>query len=180
MQGTKNELKDLFCKREESLPYMIFAKSTAYVLLYLLYSIVIYLIFPAIFVYPMAYNIVPLFALLTVMYYAATFFAYTISYFFKTRESALLILVVTSLMFIFLPGFIWPKEAIPMWINVGALFIPATCGVDAIIKLNQMGASFWDIKYDFIGIVFLAILYFTLSIFVLKKNSNDIDKKYNN
>ena len=168
MQGTRNELKENYCKKEEDIPFTLFARCTTYVLLYLFYSLIIFLIFPAIFVYPMAYNIIPLFALLIPMYYAAAFFSHTISYFFKTRESALLILVVTSLIFIFLPGFIWPKESIPQWINILAEFIPATSGVDGIIKINQMGGTFWNIKYNFLWLIFLCIFYFILSCRIMK------------
>jgi len=180
MQGTRNELREEYCKKEENLPFVLFARCTTYVLLYLFYSLIIFLLFPVIFVYPMAYNVIPLFLLLILMYYAAAFFAHTISYFFRTRESALLILVVTSLVFIFLPGFIWPKESMPTFINFLALFIPATCGVDGVIKINQMSADFWNIRYDFIWLLFLCALYFCTSVFVLKKTNKDINKKDNN
>ena len=173
MQGTRNELRERYCKKENEIPITLFARCTTYVLLYLFYSLIVFLIFPAIFVYPMAYNIIPLFALLIPMYYAAAFFSNTISYFFKTRESALLILVVTSLIFIFLPGFIWPKESIPQIINIFAEFIPATSGVDGIIKINQMNGSFWDIKYNFLWLIFLCIFYFMLSYKIMKSKFKD-------
>ncbi len=168
MQGTRNELKENYCKKEEDIPFTLFARCTTYVLLYLFYSLIIFLIFPAIFIYPMSYNIIPLFALLIPMYYSAAFFSHSISYFFKTRESALLILVVTSLIFIFLPGFIWPKEAMPTWINILAEFIPATSGVDGIIKINQMSGTFWNIRFNFIWLVFLCVFYFVLSCKIMK------------
>lgn len=163
MQGTRNELKEEFCRKEEKQPFVLFARCTTYVLIYLFYSLVIFLLFPAIFIYPMSYNIVPLFLLLIPMFYAASFFAHSISYFFRTRESVLLILVVTSLIFIFLPGFIWPKESIPQFINLFAYFIPATCGVDGIIKINQQGTSFWQIRYNFLWMIFLCIFYFIIA-----------------
>lgn len=170
MQGTKNELKEDYCKKEDNLPLVVFGRCTTYVLLYLFYSIVIFLFYPAFFVYPMSYNIFPLFLMLILMYYSAGFFSNTISYFFKTRESALLILVVTSLIFIFVPGLIWPRESIPQWINILALFIPATCSVDAIIKINQMNATLWDIRYDLLWVLFLCVMYFKLACFMIKKS----------
>ena len=170
MQGTKNELKEDFCEKKEDIPIVVFGRCTAYVLLYLFYSIIIFLFFPAIFVYPMAYNIFPLFLMLILMYYSAGFFSNTISYFFKTRESALLILVVTSLIFIFIPGLIWPREAIPQWINIIAFFIPATCSIDGIVKVNQMNATLWDIRYDLLWVLFLCVLYFKLACITIKKS----------
>jgi ABC-2 type transport system permease protein len=169
IQGTANELKYKFCEKKENLPLTLFGKATTYVLLYLFYSIIIFLIYPALFTFPMSYNLIPLFILLVLLLYAAAFFAYTLSYFFRTRESSLLILVVTSLMFIFIPGLIWPRESIPQVINVFSFFIPATCGIDGIIKIDQMGANLSDIIYDILWLAFLCILYFNLSIKVLRE-----------
>lgn len=180
MQGTKNEFREIYCKRKEDIPITLFARCTTYVLLYLFYSLIIFLVLPAICVYPMAYNIIPLLLLLIPMYYGAAFFSNTISYFFKTRESALLILVVTSLIFIFLPGFIWPKEAMPQIVNIFAYFVPATCGVDGIIKINQMNGTFWNVRYDFLWLVFLCVFYFITANFAIRKLHSKIDNKDNN
>ncbi|MBR1753440.1 ABC transporter permease [bacterium] len=171
MQGTLTELGGKFCRKEKNIPFILFAKCSAYVLLYLFYSVIIFLIFPALFNYPMSYNIVPLFVLLILMYYTAAFFSYTISLFFKARESSLLILVVTSLVFIFIPGLIWPRESMPMIVNAASFFVPATCAIDGITKINYMGATFWDVKYDILWLAFLCFLYFNLSIRVLKEKN---------
>ena len=69
MQGTKNELREIYCKRKEDIPLTLFARCTTYVLLYLFYSSIIFLVLPAICVYPMAYNIIPLLLLLIPMFY---------------------------------------------------------------------------------------------------------------
>lgn len=178
IQGSVNELKGRFCRNKKNIPLILFAKCSAYVLLYLFYSLIIFLIFPALFSYPMAYNLLPLFVMLILMFYSAAFFSYTLSYFFKTRESVLLLIVVTSLIFVFLPGLIWPREAMPMFINIFSFFIPATCAIDGITKINQMGATFWDIRYDILWLAFLCFLYFNLSIKVLSKEKNN-EKKFN-
>ena len=179
MQGTRHELKENYCKKEEDIPITLFGRCTAYVLLYMFYSIFYFLIYPAIGKYPMSYNLLPLILILITMFYGAGFFSHTISYYFKKRESSLLILVVTSLIFIFLPGLIWPKEAIPQWLNIVAYFIPATCGVDGIIKVNQMNATFWNVRYDFLWLIFLCWLYFATSIYVIKKkfHKDDLNEK---
>lgn len=172
IQGTRNELREKYCEKEKDIPVFLFARCTTYVLLYLFYSLIIFLIFPVFCVYPMAYNIIPLFILLIIIFYSAAFFAHTLSYFFKTRETVFLIIVVTSLIFIFLPGFIWPKEAIPDWLNFIALFIPTTCGIDGIIKINQMGGTFWNIRNDVLWLMFLCAFYYFTSVYLLKKNFN--------
>ena len=179
MQGTRHELKENYCKKEEDVPITLLGRCTAYVLLYMFYSIFYFLIYPAIGKYPMSYNLLPLILILLPMFYSAALFSHTISYYFKKRESSLLILVVTSLIFIFLPGLIWPKEAIPQWSNIIAYLIPATCGVDGIIKVNQMNATFWNVRYDFLWLIFLCWMYFATSIYVIKKkfHKDDLNEK---
>ncbi len=172
MQGTRRELKERYCLKKEDTAITLFGRSTAYVLLYLFYSIFYFIIYPAIVVYPMSYNLLPLLLLLIPLFYGAAFFSHTISYFFRKRESSLLVLVVTSLIFIFLPGLIWPREAIPTLVNIFSFFIPATCGVDGIIKVNQMNATFWQVRYDFLWLIFLCVLYFKLAIWAINKKIN--------
>ncbi|MCQ2958049.1 MAG: ABC transporter permease [Candidatus Gastranaerophilales bacterium] len=176
MQGTRNEKKKKYCKNAKDLPLTLFARSTFYVLLYLLYGLVAFFIFPELFVYPMHYNPVPLLGIYILMLYTVCFFAQTISYFFRIREAALLVMVVTSLVFIFIPGLIWPRESIPAFINIFSFFIPATCGIDGIIKINQNGAGFINIIYDYLWLMFLCLLYFGSAILLTKKSDDSFDK----
>ncbi len=168
MLGQKRELKIPYCKICKNEAMSLFARATFYVGLYLIYSIAYFLVYPLVLNYPMAYNIVPLFIFLTMMFYAVIFFAHAISCMFKSREAALLLFVVTSLVFIFLPGLIWPKESIPEIINFFAYLIPATSGIDAIIKINQMGATFIQVQKDFYILLFLCIFYFIMAVQCLK------------
>lgn len=176
LQGTRNEKKKRYCKNDKDIPFVLFARSTFYVLLYLVYGAFIFLICPALCRYPMSYNILTLFVLYSLMLYAATFFAQVISYCFRTREASLMFLVVTSLVFIFLPGLIWPKETIPQIVNFISLFIPATTAIDGLTKVNVQGATFWQVRFDFLWLLFLSIFYFVLAIFITKKLHKEYEK----
>lgn len=176
LQGTRNEKKIRYCKNDKEIPFTLFARTTFYVLLYFLYGAFIFLICPALCRYPMCYNVLPLFVLYGLMFYSAGFFGQVISYWFRIREASLMILVVTSLVFIFLPGLIWPKEAIPMVVNVISMFIPATPAIDGITKVNVQGATFYQVLPDFFCLLFLCVLYFVLAIFVTKKLHKEYEK----
>lgn len=167
--ATQNEKNEPYCEDKTKLPFVLFTRVTFYVILYLLYSLIFFLIYPAIINYPMSYNVIPLFLLLIPMYYSIGFLAHILSPIYKEREYPILLLVVTSLIFIFLPGLIWPKEAIPQIINILSAFIPATSSVDGIIKINQMNAIFWDIKFNLIWLITLSFLYFFIAVKVLTK-----------
>ena len=166
--ATRKERKEPYCEDIKQIPMNIFARVSFYVLLYLVYSLVFFLIYPNLINYPMSYNVIPLFLMLIPLYYSVGFFAHTISPIFKEREIPILFVVATSLIFIFLPGLIWPKEAIPQAINILSSFIPATYSVDGIIKINQMNATFWDIKSNFIWMITLSFLYFFIAIKIFK------------
>lgn len=176
LQGTRNEKKIRYCKNDKEIPITLFARTTFYVLLYFLYGAFIFLICPALCRYPMCYNVLPLFVLYGLMLYAAAFFVQVISYGFRIREASLMVLVVTSLVFIFLPGVIWPKEAIPQIVNVISMFIPVTPAIDGITKVNVQGATFYQVLPDFLCLLFLCVLYFFLAIFVTKKLHKEYEK----
>ena len=176
LQGTRNEKKIRYCKNDREIPITLFARTTFYVLLYFLYGAFIFLICPALCRYPMCYNVLPLFVLYGLMLYAAAFFVQVISYGFRIREASLMVLVVTSLVFIFLPGVIWPKEAIPQIVNVISMFIPVTPAIDGITKVNVQGATFYQVLPDFLCLLFLCVLYFVLAIFVTKKLHKEYEK----
>lgn len=167
--GYLNETKQNYFDVGDNCALVLFARASVYVCLYMFYSFFYFLVYPAIVNYPMSYNLLALLLVLIPFFYSIVFFAHTISYFFRSRESALMFLVVSSLLLVFLPGFVWPREALPAWLNFIAAFIPATKGIDAIIRINQFGASFSQIFHDFSIIVGLCFLYFILAIKVLKR-----------
>ncbi|MBQ3642759.1 ABC transporter permease [bacterium] len=173
MQGTRNENNEPYCAKEENIGFVMFSRSTFYVLLYMFYSAVYFLIIPVFCHLPVYYNILPFSIVLLLMFYAAAFFSHTISYVFKTRESAFLIMVVTSLLFVFLTGLIWPREAMPDLINIISAFIPSTLSVDALIKIAYAKASLWDVKYDVLWIIILVILYYYTGIKALIKSKGE-------
>ncbi len=177
LQGTRNEKKIRLCKNDKEIPFTLFARATFYLILYLIYGAFIFLICPALCRYPMTYNLLPLFVLYVLMIYSAVFFAQTISYSFRTRETSLMILVVTSLIFVFLPGLIWPKESIPFAVNLISLFIPAISAIDGITKVNVQGASFWQINSNVFWLLFLTLFYFICSVFLTKKIYKEFDEK---
>ena len=158
---------------EREIPLSVLAKSSAYVSVYLVHSVLYFLIIPKIFGYPLYMNI-PLLILLIIPYlYSVAFLGQTLTIFFEKRESSLISLVVLSLPLAFLPGIIWPKEAIPVVIRSFSMLLPSTCGMDAIVKVNQMGAGIIDIGCSFFLLIVLTIIYFVTANFVFKKLKNE-------
>lgn len=169
--GTLREQNKEFCEIKLSLPFVIIAKSTAYVLLYLIHSIFYFLVFPIIFNYPMHFQILNLLILLIPYLYAVSFLGQALVYFFKERETSILVIVVTSLPMVFLPGFIWPKESIPPILNFFANFIPSTNAIGGLVRVNQMDATLWQVRENFFVLICLCAFYFICAYFAVRKST---------
>ena len=90
---------------------------------------------------------------------ACVFFATTFSFFIRQRENVMLLVVFTSVPFLFMSGVSWPKSNIPeMWQWVSWLF-PSTFGIQGFIKMNTMGGVFGDIIPEIKGLWIQTVIY---------------------
>ncbi len=64
---------------------------------------------------------------------------------FGNRERALQVLLFTALPVIFVSGFSWPSESLPPLLQHLRWLFPSTAGIQASLKLNQMGAPLSDV-----------------------------------
>lgn len=64
---------------------------------------------------------------------------------FGNRERALQVLLFTSLPMAFVSGFSWPVEALPETLQALRWVLPSTAGIQASLRLNQMGAPLADV-----------------------------------
>ena len=82
---------------------------------------------------------------------------------FADRERALQVLLATSVPFVFMSGIVFPREAMPAPINALAMLIPTTPGIFGFVKLNQMGATWSEIRPEFLNMAALLLLYVLLA-----------------
>ena len=78
---------------------------------------------------------------------------------FADRERAFQVLLATSVPFLFMSGIVFPREAIPAPLNALAMLIPTTPGIFGFVKLNQMGATWSEIRPEFLNMTTLLLLY---------------------
>ena len=77
----------------------------------------------------------------------------------KERESGFILIVFTSVIFLFLSGLTWPRYAMgPLWTWVGNA-VPAVWGVEGFIRINSNAASLAEVGRDYIGMWVLAAIY---------------------
>jgi ABC-2 type transport system permease protein len=78
---------------------------------------------------------------------------------FADRERAFQVLLATSVPFLFMGGIVFPREAMPVPINALAMLVPTTPGIFGFVKLNQMGATWSEIRPEFLNMTALLLLY---------------------
>ncbi len=102
---------------------------------------------------------------------AIIFFSLCVSVFIRNRESGLVLLISSSLIFLFMAGISWPKEMVPdAWWYIASC-IPYTHGAHAFIHINSMGASLATTGTEYIALWILTAVYFVLAcgLFYIRK-----------
>ncbi len=149
----------------------LIGRSLAYFLIYYALSAILLGFYPRLFNIPHIGSIGDILLLLVPYLLAVIFFSLCVSVFIRNRESGLVILISSSLIFLFLAGISWPKEMIPdAWWYI-ACCIPYTHGAHAFIHINSMGASLATTGTEYIALWILTAAYFVLAcvLFYIRK-----------
>lgn len=147
---------------------IVFGKSLAYLLLYVVVCLWVLAIVPKLFALPQVGH--PWTVLLFVLPYlfACICFAITLSGFVTSRESPMLVFVFTSVILLFISGVSWPKEAIPpFWQAVGYAF-PSTPGIQGFIRINTSGATLNEVAHEYRTLWIQAGVYFITACLVYR------------
>jgi ABC-2 type transport system permease protein len=110
-------------------------------------------------------NPLQLFALGAVFILATSFMGQAVGAWFKHPETPTLIFLGTSLPQFFLAGFSWPREAIPKPVLAASYIFPSDLAIDGLVRIDQLGASLWEVARDWRGLWALAAIYFALAVF---------------
>lgn len=95
---------------------------------------------------------------------SCTFFGMTLSGLVRYRENVILLVLFTSVPFLFLSGVSWPSNMIEgFWKGMSVLF-PSTFGINAFVKVNSFGASLADINFELVGIWIQMVAYFITAV----------------
>jgi len=105
-----------------------------------------------------------LFVLASLFILATSFMGQAAGAWFKRPETPMLIFLGTSLPQFFLAGFSWPREAIPKPVLAAGYIFPADFAIDGIVRMDQLGASLWEVAHDWQGLWCQATGYFALAV----------------
>jgi ABC-2 type transport system permease protein len=105
-----------------------------------------------------------LFALALLFTLATSFMGQATGAWFKHPETPTLIFLGTSLPQFFLTGFAWPREMIPELAQAVGTIFPSAFAIDGLVRINQMGATLWELLRDWRGLWCLTAIYFALAV----------------
>ncbi len=128
---------------------IVFGKSLAYLILYVVVCIWVFAIVPRLFSFPQIGNPGVILLFLLPFLTAAIFFAMTLSGFMTSRESPMLVFVFTSVILLFLSGVSWPKESIPGFWKIFGYIFPSTPGIQGFTLINTTGANLSEVMNEY-------------------------------
>ena len=91
---------------------------------------------------------------------ATSFLGQALGLVFRHRETAVLLVLASSLPQFFLVGVSWPAEALPGLLRQARELLPSVNAIDGIVRINQMGASLAEVRPDWLRLWGLTLLYF--------------------
>ena len=147
---------------------IVLGKSLAYFMIYAVISAYLVLVVPKIFGFTSLLSGGSLLALMLPYILSCIFFGMMLSCLVRHRENVLLLVVFSSIPFLFMAGISWPQSNIPgVWRSI-AMLIPSTFGVQGFVRLNTMGATLADIKVEYQALWILTLVYFLATCIVYR------------
>ena len=137
----------------------IWGKTLCYITLYLPICVYVLDLVPIMFNLPHIGDFREMYLFIFPMLLATAFLGQTISVFVTERESSMLVIVFTSVVFLFISGLTWPRYAMnSLWTRVGDA-IPATWGIEGFIRMNSNGSPLWEQSHPYMMLWLLCAIY---------------------
>lgn len=141
----------------------VFGKALSYLMIYIILAAYLVLIVPRLFGFVSILHGYDLVCFMLPYLLSCIFFAMTVSFAVRYRENIILIVVFTSVVFLFMSGVSWPQSNIPaFWQGVSSL-IPSTFGIRGFVRMNTMGALLGDVNPEYTALWIQTIVYFSFT-----------------
>lgn len=142
---------------------IVLGRAAAYFVIYYALAAILMIALPRLFNLPHIGAVGDLLRFIVPYLLATIFFSMCVSVFIRNRESGLVLLISSSLIFLFMAGISWPKEMIPEAWRYLSYAIPYTSGANGFIHISSMGASLWTTRMEYDTLWILTGVYFILA-----------------
>ena len=138
----------------------VIGKALCYTIFYIPMTIYVVRYIPEFFGLPHSGDAVDYLLFLLPFLLASAMFGQAVQYLCKERESAFMIVVFSSVMFLFLSGLTWPRYAMgPVWTAIADL-VPATWGLEGFVRINTNSATLAENVRPYVAMWILTAVYF--------------------
>jgi ABC-2 type transport system permease protein len=141
----------------------VLGRGVAHLTIFLPALALYFIVLPRIYGFSALGQPLQLLALASLFTLATSFMGQAAGAWFKHPETPTLIFLGTSLPQLFVTGFSWPREAIPAPAQAVGYIFPSDFAIDGIVRIDQLGASLWEVARDWRGLWILAFIYFALA-----------------
>jgi ABC-2 type transport system permease protein len=141
----------------------LLSRALFYLALYSVYALLYFTVVYRVFGFPERSRALDLGLFALPFLLACIFLALALSGLFRRRETAMQVLLFTSLPSVFLAGFAWPLEAVPSWLRAVSLLVPSTSGIAGFLRLTEMGAELRHVRSEWLVLWTLALAYSVLA-----------------
>ncbi len=151
---------------------IVLGKSLCYFMIYAVMGAYLALVVPRLFHFASLVSATTLLGLMLPYTLACIFFGMMLSCLVRYRENVMLLVVFTSVPFLFMTGISWPQSNIPgFWQGVACL-IPSTFGVRGFLRISSMGATLNDIEVEYQALWIQVLVYFLATCVVIRYQIN--------
>ncbi len=142
----------------------VLGRGVAHLTIYLPALALYLIVLPRFYGFSTLGQLLQLFTLASLFVLATSFMGQAAGAWFKHPETPTLIFLGIALPQFFVTGFAWPREAIPKSVQAVGYIFPSDFAIDGIVRIDQLGASLWEVVRDWRGLWFLAVIYFALAV----------------
>ncbi len=143
-------------------------KSLCYFIIMIVPTIYILHYVPIFFSFPQDGISLELFVFVIPFLFASIFFGMTLQVFVHDREATFLVVVFSSVIFLFLSGLSWPRYAMSTMWHLSGDVIPATWAVNGYVSMKTDGATLAQQREPYLMLWLLTAAYFIISFVIIK------------
>jgi ABC-2 type transport system permease protein len=160
--GVAFEQAGMAGRRERASAAAVLGQALAHWTIYLPGLLLYFVIMPRVYGFSTLGSLWQLAAISAPFVLATSFLGQALGLAFRHRETAVLIVLASSLPQFFLVGVSWPAEALPGLLRQARELLPSVSAIDGIVRIGQMGASLAEIRPTWERLWLLALLYYAL------------------
>lgn len=166
----RNRYQDLipFSRSYQGMFRIVMGKAMCYFMIYAVLGSYLSMIVPRLFHFVVLAEPSVLLAIMLPYIFASIFFGMVVSCMVRYRENVMLLVVFASVPLLFLSGVSWPQSNMPWYWECFSWLFPSTFGIRAYVRVNTLGASLYDVAFEYRALWVQAAAYFLLACLVYR------------